>query len=253
MSLDLIEITGEWAGRTEGIRARLITGVDGRELVQLKVDLGLLQMFPDDQPAGPDVPADVLAKLQAESRAGRPIAESLLATLQRELAQFNFRRLALTVVAEEAIQSNDEAAARRSLQRAIRDIEHCMAILDALEVADTSAAQPHRALRPPLVFNHARLGSRLLESEERFAEAAEVADTGAGRLIDVLELFGYDPADCGNDPAVQFLRQNADRLRGMAASEDDPRVGLLRQALAQEDFETAARLRDELRRRARDE
>ncbi len=249
MSLDLIEITGEWAGRTEGIRARLITGVDGREQLQLKVDLGLLQMFPDDQPAGPGTPSDALATLHADRRAGRPIAESLLSALQRELAQFNFRRLALTVVAEEATQTNDDAAARRSLRRAIRDIEHCLAILDGLEAADASAAQPHRALRPPLVFNDARLRSRLLESEERFGEAADAADGGADRLVEVLERFGYDPADCGNDPAVQFLRQNAERLRGRAGS-DDPLAAQLRQALAQEDFETAARLRDKLRRRA---
>jgi hypothetical protein len=44
MSLDLNTILKDWPHENGNIKVRKITGLDGREKLQLRVDLGVLQM-----------------------------------------------------------------------------------------------------------------------------------------------------------------------------------------------------------------
>src|SRR5216110_585605 len=52
MSLDLNTITDNWPYESGTIKVRRITGLDGREKLQLRVDLGVLQMEMTGRPDG---------------------------------------------------------------------------------------------------------------------------------------------------------------------------------------------------------
>ena len=52
MSLDLNWLVKDWPHESGAIKVRKITGLDGREKLQLRIDLGLLQMEMEGRPDG---------------------------------------------------------------------------------------------------------------------------------------------------------------------------------------------------------
>ena len=54
MSLDLNTILKDWPHESGSIKVRKITGFDGCEKLQLRVDLGVLQMEMSGRPDGQD-------------------------------------------------------------------------------------------------------------------------------------------------------------------------------------------------------
>jgi len=255
MTLDLEDVLAGWHCPAGEICARAVTGRDGAELVQLRVDMGVMQMFPDGRPDGRryrGMPS-VLEYARHETRlGGAELAAEDWRELERELHQTNYRRLALTSLAEEALRRDDVAAAVVHLRRACRDIDTCLTHLRlAGEHWRDGLGQGSWALRPTLVFHRGRLGAQLRIAEGRCEQAVEEAAAGAGELDKLLAELGYDEEQREEDPGVVFLRRLEERLR----REYDVSATLrerLEQALAQEDFEAAARLRDELQQREQD-
>lgn len=253
MTLDLEEITADWKTPADSINARVIQGNDGRDLIQLRVDLGVLQMFPDGRPDGLLFHAapTTLAYLQRELDTDHEPLHEAWHEVQRELQQFNYRRLALTNVAEQLSPGEANEQSLPWLRRALRDIDHCLSIVRLLEEHLENGAGPHTTLIPALLFNRARLLAKALVGQGRVDEAVDAAERGANTLRDTLVAMGFDEEQCENDPALIYLRQIASRLRtrldhGATLREE------LEQALAREDFEEAARIRDELRKRGHD-
>src|SRR5438093_71165 len=56
MSLDLNTILKDWPHENGHVKVRKITGLDGREKLQLRVDLGVLQMEVTGRPDGQRAP-----------------------------------------------------------------------------------------------------------------------------------------------------------------------------------------------------
>src|SRR5262249_31582940 len=52
MSLDLNSLLKDWPHESGAIKVRKVPGLDGREKLQLRIDLGLLQMEMDGRPDG---------------------------------------------------------------------------------------------------------------------------------------------------------------------------------------------------------
>jgi hypothetical protein len=52
VSLDISTILRDWDFDPEGVTVRTIQGDDGREKVQLRLDLGVMQMEMDGRPDG---------------------------------------------------------------------------------------------------------------------------------------------------------------------------------------------------------
>ena len=251
MNLDLDELLVGWNASTDEVCARLVECETGECLVQLRVDLGLLQMALDGRPDGErfhGLPS-VREFFEHEVAVGRELAADDWRELHRELQQFNYRRLALSNLVEAAMREQRPREAGDHLKRTLSDIDHCLAILQLLRANPEHWDGPLATLIPTLIFNRARLMARLRSVEQRYDEAIEEAESGIRQLE---ELIGT--ADCGDDellqenPAVSYLRQMAQRIR------EQHGINLTLQeqldaAIEQEDFEAAARLRDELRRR----
>lgn len=249
MSLDLDDVLGEWDCADGELAARLVPCGDAVLFLQLRVDLGLLQMQLDDRPDGTRYHghASVTTYIGHELRAGRRLADADWQELSREIAQLNFRRLGLAYVAEAALRDQQDTAAAEHLQRALRDIETCLLGIQLLEQHKGHAGEQAR-LKPTLFFNRARLGAQRHVALREYESAIEAADRGFHDLDALLAAEGYEPEQRSEDPGIVYLRELGARLR----QEYDLPLTLrerLEAAIAADDFEAAAAIHAELRRR----
>jgi hypothetical protein len=251
MTLDLDDVTAGWDCPPGEMRARTLAGRDGQELLQLRVDLGVLQMFLDGRPDGEryhGLPT-ARAHIGHELRLGaQQLAAGDWQELERELLQTNYRRMALAAVADAALQAADEQAARRYIQCALRDIDECLAGLQLLTSHGSVPTEYTSSLGPALHFDRARLTVQLNVIDGQLEEAIEQAVAGAAELDQVLANLGYDEEQRAADAGAHYLQETAQQLRqeyGIVHTLQER----LEQAVADEDFETAAALRDELTRR----
>lgn len=249
MGLDLDEIIGDWECPDGELCARLVHSSDGTAHLQLRVDLGLLQMRLADRPDGTRYcgAATAIEYAAREIRRGGDVRELDWNELAREVAQLNFRRLGLASVAEQALRRQDDRTAIEYLTQALRDIDLCFAGVQLMEEALGSAGE-HGRLKPTLVFNRARLGAQLGVASGNYEDAIEATDRGADELDALLSGAGVEPEQRSEDPGIVYLRELSQRLR------TDYNIPLtlrerLEAAIAADDFETAAELHEELRRR----
>ena len=250
MTLDLDELIDGWPCPPGELRARVAVGRDGQELIQVRVDLGLMQMFTTGRPDGQRYRGLPSAQhyIERELRLGRQTLEARdWQELHRELLQLNYRRLAYCCLAEDALDSGDAPAARRFLRGALTDVDHCLAHIQLLTRYDPEACGC-LSLRPTLVFDRARLLTQLHVVDGRYEEAIEEAESGAEALESLLTEIGFDQELRDQDPGVRHLRDLGRQLR-MEYGITRTLRERLDEAVAREDFEEAAALRDEMRRR----
>lgn len=249
MTLDLDALVAGWDCPPGELRARLITGRDGCEHVQVRLDLGLLQMHMTGRPDGQRHRGHETARawIEHELRVQGNVISNDWQCLQREIQQFNYRRLAYVYLAEEALQQDDSATSERFINGALGDISACLA---GLEVAQQHAPPgvADESLLPTLLFDAARLQTQLCLVQGRVEEAVERAERGAKEVAALLAELEYDEEAQAADPAVSFLRDLARQLRiehgvGQTLQEQ------LDEALEREDFEGAAKIRDAMQRR----
>ncbi|MHC5057533.1 MAG: UvrB/UvrC motif-containing protein, partial [Planctomycetota bacterium] len=117
---DISGILGEWPFDASRIQARMTTGADGRPVIQLRVDLGVLQMERDGRPDGtrPGGFASTLRRCRAlleESAEGGELSQDDFPEIDRELLQYHHRRMALFSLGDYA--------------RAARDADHSLELL----------------------------------------------------------------------------------------------------------------------------
>lgn len=250
MTLDLDELTRGWDCPPGELRARMVVGRDGQEQLQLRIDLGLMQMLPHGRPDGeryhglPTVYDYIRHELLV---GGSALTQADWQELQRELLQTNYRRLGYSALAEEALKSNNADHARSCIAATIADIDICLAdlqlLIDQQAVGDTPLA-----LRPTLLFERGRWLAQLRVVEGQFEEAIEQAEAAADRLDECLSEWGCDEEVREQDPGVRYLRDLGRQLRLEYGVSQTLRERL-EEALEREDFETAAELRDALHRR----
>ena len=164
--------------------------------------------------------------------------------VERELQQYNYRRLAFAGMAEDALQNRDRPTAIDHLRRSVRDIDRCLLLLRTVEERQGGIPGAHASLIPSLLYNRAKMLSRLREAQERYEEAVEALEGGIGSLEDILTRLGFDEQARHHDPGLIYLRQTARDLRHSHRIESTLRERLSA-AIGSEDFELAARLGDE--------
>lgn len=251
MTLDLDELIDGWTTPQGELRARVVQGLRGEDVIQVRLELGVLQL--EMNAARPDgqrfrgMPS-ALDFYRHELRIGASeIPRAAWTEVERELEQLNYRRLAFNHLAEDALRENRADLAQRYLQAALRDIEACQTRLRLLR---EQGIEPRGdlTLRPTLAFDQARLLTQWRLAEGRFEEAVEQAEDGAAALETLLVELGFEPEWIAEDPGLAYLRELARKLRteyGIAQTLRER----LEEALAAEDYETAAELRDALARR----
>lgn len=245
MGLDLNELLGDWAAPTDEPAARLVTLEGGRQALQLRIELGLLQMELDGRPDGSRCHGHptVQEYCQREQHLGRPIPDELWRELDRELHQFNYRRMALTYLVEQSTSEKPAAAELELLTRLLADIETCLSILHM--GCEAAAFQGISGLLPTLMHDRARFRARWFLGHDMPHEAIAEADAGVAALEDLVAELDASGQMRAADPTIESLRRASRRMRkrfGIQRTLSEQ----LEDAIAHDDFETAARIHSEL-------
>ncbi len=246
MSKDIQPLLDEWPYDSGRLCVRKIGGEDGHEKVQLRIEMGILQMDITGRPDGqrPHGYESLLHYYRAKARAAekedgdRPDctldSEDCMA-LQMEALQYYHRRISFLELGEYA--------------SALKDAERNLALFDfvkqyAAEEEDRMFLEQHR----PFVVGH-RVRAAVLQSleDEDYDLALKKIDEGIEEIQSFFREFDR-PDMMDESDEIAFLKEWAEEIR-----KDRPRSlsqdlkDQLKEAVAREDFERAAELRDRLR------
>ena len=261
MQRDLSEILEEWPFESGQISVRIIEGADGEPRIQVRLDLGLLQMKVDGRPDGKrphecDSLLDYQESRVAENNASRELEEEGPEIISESDSSDSSERF-LTPEECKALREESQQYYHRYIallvledfEAVIRDTSRNLRVLDifrdyAIEGDDQSALEPHR---PYVMMMRARaLASHALKMEENKA-AIHAIDEG----IEALRRYFEDaeqPDFFDESGEVQMLRDMREALiPKLPVSQKAELRQRLEAAIASENFELAAILRDELR------
>jgi hypothetical protein len=252
---DISQLLREWSYEAGKLNVRLIQGEDGEPRVQMRLDLGVLQMHVEGRPDGErpfgfeslleyyESLLDGYAQEHGHTPTTTPGAEQsgfTLATedcrlLREEAVQYYHRYMALLVL-------EDYEGVVRDTSRNLRVLDLCAKHATAQE--DRAALEPFRAY---ITMMRARaLASQALKDNEPKA-AIHAIDEGLEALRQHFARSGEPGAfDASNE--VQMLRGMREAL--VPKLPLSPRGELqkrLQRAIATENYELAAILRDELK------
>ena len=245
MSQDIDPALQGWDFKPGVVQARLVQASDGREVLQMRVDLGVLQIETTDRPDGvrPFGCTTYFDYLRRESRtaarAGRQFVlnEEQCQESDREFVQFYHRRICWLAL--------------NRFARAIADADHTLAFMDFVRdhAPNEEYTNAHERYRGFVLFHRTQSAANLALEQSDPESAIDEVLNGLNRMRGFFTHFGVEDR-MEEDGMVQELRQMERRLRETHGIRETLREQLDR-AVAAEDYETAARLRDELRKRER--
>ncbi len=238
MSADLNQIMGDWPYDPASISARWIAGLDGSRKIQLRLDLGVLQMETSGRPDGhrPHGHESLLDhQLAREKESGPPALEaSDCVELQQEAAQFYYRYIA--------------RYALRDLDGVVSDTGHNLAIIDLVSrrVEDDELAWQFLQFYPYVrMMNSRALAERAAEAKQ-FDESIAELESG----IEDIRAFWREHGDEEDEEDSREIELLADLLGDLRGSRPRSQADLLQEELARavaaENYERAAMLRDAL-------
>jgi len=256
MSRDISQILKDWEYLPDEISVRMVRGDDGREKIQMRVDLGVLQMDVDGRPDGirPEGHESWLDYYEAQVRqqelaqADAPrlvLGEDECVRLWREAVQYYHRYLSFWHLERFELCARDTARNLRAFAFVRSHAEN-----DRLKIQFDQ-------WRPYVTMMNARAVATPLVRESKLAQALEVIESGIGAIRDFLDEYGQSKRAGECVELVNLEQWHEEVLRQQRAQPPDTKdkanlVAHLRRqlndAVAHEDFEEAARLRDEIRR-----
>ncbi len=235
----LDEMLSKWSFDPQTLGVRLVKGKDGRDVLQMRVDMGILQLETTGRPDGESYEGheSVLEFLQ-ETLLLDPdhvLSEQQCMDIDREFMQFYHRRISWLRL--------------QFYNRAVMDADHTLRLMDVTESlsGDEEWIGTHEQYRPFVLF-HRTQADALGQLEESSAEEAIQA---INRGLETMRAFfeKHEAEDhFESDELVVRLVDLRESLRneysvGQTLNEQ------LADAVEREQYELAARLRDELSRR----
>ena len=227
----------EWPYDPQSISVRLTEGEDGRDLIQMRIDMGVLQLEvsgrPDGmQPEGVETYYDHLVGQSIRDGDGFTLNDDQCAEVDREFVQFYHRRICWLKL--------------QNFQRAVADADHTLELMDFCREysPDEHWTISHEQYRPFVIF-HRTQASALAELEQDGPQAAmRQIEHGLERLRDVF--VEHDAEEhFESDELVMRLAELRDSLTDQLDAGTKLRRKLAR-AVADEEYELAALLRDKL-------
>ena len=237
---DIDRFLRDWPFESGVVTARLVQAEDGREVLQMRIEMGILQMEVTDRPDGekPEGSPTYLAYLvrtAADAAESFAISDEQAFEVDREFYQYYHRRICWLAL--------------REFDRATADADHTLALMDFV-VAHSPNEEwvlSHEQYRPFVLF-HRTQAAALARLEESGPEAAiEEIQRGLDRIHEVFTAVNGEE-QFEEDEMVLQLRRLQEWLRehyevGQTLAEQ------LAKAVASEQYELAARLRDEIAKR----
>jgi hypothetical protein len=233
-------ILRDWPYDPDAINVRRTKGENGRAIIQMRIDLGLLQLEvagrPDGvRPHGFDSYYDYLVGEAVHLGEDFVLDDEQCDEADREFVQYYHRRNCWLRL--------------REFRKAMEDANHSLGLMDFCRdhSPDQAWTVSHEQYRPYVLFQRTQ-AEALAELEERGAqEAVEAIQRGLDRIY---EVFAEHDAEehFDEDEMVSRLKELKDSLRDQFDGESRLRQQLS-EAVAAEQYELAAKIRDELARR----
>ena len=234
------DILESWEYEPYTLSVRTATGADGREVLQMRIDMGILQLEMTGRPDGtkPHGSDTFFAHLQDEAaRFGEDFVmdDDQCNEVDREFVQYYHRRICWLRL--------------QDYPRAVADAEHTLGLMDFCKEhsPDEQWTMSHEQYRPFVMFHRVQ-ATALGALEESGAEAAiHAINSGLEELRDIFEEYEAEE-HFEDDELVARLLDLRETLRkeyevGQTLHEQ------LADAVAAENYERAAQIRDELAKR----
>ena len=247
-SKDIVPLLKGWDYEPGTINVRKINGLDGKQKLQMRLDLGLLQMEltgrPDGaKPHGHDSLLDYYEEQLREhkktngSELGFHLTGSECQSLREEAVMYYHRYLSLFVLEE--------------FTGVVRDTARNLRLLDlcgkyALNQEDRLVLEQYR---PYITMMNVRARASILFNERKYKQALEIVQDGLESIKDFFTRFGQDEA-FGRSNEVKILKKFARDIRKKLPIDPIQKLKTqLEKAVQREAYEDAARLRDEIRKK----
>jgi hypothetical protein len=242
-NLDLNDLLEGWPHEPGQVKARKIIGRDGCEKIQLRIDLGLIQMEMHGRPDGlrPHGFESLLHYHQAKAamvnsgEQAYALSEADVAALQQEGAQYYHRYLSLFQL--------------RDFENVIRDTARNLEMLDFVSeyATDEDSKWMLEQFRPYVIMMNTRARASLELKDGNTGEAVRLIEAGKEKIEAFYRAIGQPEwIESSNELAFlnDWLREVRDAvpLTPLELMERD-----LKRAIDDEAYERAAELRDAIR------
>jgi hypothetical protein len=243
MSLDLNTILKEWPHENGNIKVRKIVGLDGREKLQLRIDLGVLQMEMVGRPDGvrPHGCESLLEYHQQRTKRAVQRGENYelspeqCAELQQEGIQYYHRYLSL-------FQINDFPGVVRDTQRNLDLFEF---VSEHTEREELSWSM--QQFRPYVLMMNTRARASILLAQGKFPEAMREIQRGREAIADFFQKSNF-PELAAKSSEIAFLDEWLEEVRAKRPlSKLEIMQREMEMAIAKELYERAAELRDAIK------
>lgn len=243
MSLDLNSLLHEWPHEPGAIKVRKVKGLDGRDKLQLRIDLGLLQMELEGRPDGqrPHNCESYLVYHQRRAVRAAERGEEYELTpeqcneLQQEGIQYYHRYLSLFQIDE--------------FEGVIRDTQRN---LDLFTFVDEHSDREDlvwsfQQFRPYVLMMNARARVSILLAEGKFADAIREIEGGRDRIVEFFQHSAFPELEAKSSE-IAFLDEWLEEVRAKRPlSKLEVMEREMERAIAGERYERAAELRDAIR------
>ncbi len=243
MSLDLNSLLNDWPHENGTIKVRKIPGLDGREKLQLRIDLGLLQMEMDGRPDGqrPHNCESLLVYHQrraarAEERGDEyDLTPEQCGELQQEGVQYYHRYLSL-------FQIDDFEGVIRDTQR---NLDLFSFVDDHTERDDL--VWSFQQFRPYVLMMNTRAKVSILLADGQFGDAIRGIEAGRERISEFFQQSTFPEMEAKSSE-IAFLDEWLEEVRAKRPlSKLELMEREMERAIAGELYERAAELRDAIR------
>lgn len=245
MSKDLSVLLQGWDYNPNEVTVRRVLGADGREKIQMRLDLGVLQMEMQGRPDGKR-PHGFESLLEYHNDRKERSDNSIeftdwgldaeeCAEIKQEAMQYYYRYLSLFHLGD--------------YWNVIRDTERNVKAFDMIRdfAQEESDRMSLEQFRPYVLMMNARARACIALEEKNYDRALELIDGGIENIRDFFrEVEREDLIDSCRE--IQFLEEWSERIqnnRPLTAADRLRRE--LSQAVEHEDYERAAQLRDQIR------
>ena len=245
---DILPLLKGWDYEPGTINVRKISGNDGSPKLQMRLDLGLLQMEMTGRPDGvrPHGCESLLEYFESQlkdhrsrngTELGFHLTSSQCQSLREEAVMYYHRYLSLFVLEEFPGVVRDTA-------RNLRVLDLCSKF--AVNEQDRLVLEQYR---PYITMMNTRAQASLLFKEKRYDDAMAAVKEGLKAIKEFFARFGQEEAFAHSNE-VKVLKKFAREIRRKLPVDPVQKLqSQLERAVKREHYEEAARLRDEINRR----